>query len=461
MVAPIQSNKEIAVKIKNVLSVVALFCMLSQALIACNLPITHPLTPPPSKVREDMTLTLIHPLNYGIYQVNHPINLVARVITTNPPNGLGTYFFTANNVPVGTNLVGNIEFNPYYVNGWTPTEPGEYYIQAHINIENSNSAISEPVRVCVMPFTSFPDDNYDRTGYTGPCQVPTRIPTHANTGDLTVKVVHTPDSVSYSIDCPAPSYVTFILTVDDPQDQVAFADIRLSDVYDHSHTHYLNWVVTRPGNQKEFRSTIHLDPDLFTRARQTDSTFLFWHARLFGFDGSQIFEKSALLSVEALHCSQHPLEIANGTLTPTPTDIQPLEIFPSQTSIQILTATATATPLGPPKLTFTKNAFCRKGPDQSFSDVTAILSGETVDILNVSQDGFWYYIYWAKFKAKCWVAAKTGQASGDAAGLTVLVGPALPKPNNPVDPSKPPEPASPVDPTSPPAPCNPLVRTCP
>jgi hypothetical protein len=59
-----------------------------------------------------------------------------------------------------------------------------------------------------------------------------------------------------------------------------------------------------------------------------------------------------------------------------------------------------------------------------------------VDILNVSEDGFWYFIYWKKFNSKCWVATGTGDVNGDVTGIKVLIGPALPEPAQP-KPTKP------------------------
>jgi hypothetical protein len=116
---------------------------------------------------------------------------------------------------------------------------------------------------------------------------------------------------------------------------------------------------------------------------------------------------------------------------------------------EVETLTPTPTPVVPPTFTLKENAFCRKGPDMSFPDVTAVLSGETVDILNVSEDGFWYFIYWKKFDAKCWVATGTGDVNGDVTGLKVLIGPALPEPKVPPKPGLPPSPVVPTKPLLP------------
>jgi len=102
-------------------------------------------------------------------------------------------------------------------------------------------------------------------------------------------------------------------------------------------------------------------------------------------------------------------QVASATLTATGT------VTPAVTYTSTLTPTP-ATPI----FTLLQNAFCRKGPDVSFSDVTAIPLGDTVDIQGVSTDGFWYFVFWKKFNAKCWVAAHSGRLSGNLDGVLVL-----------------------------------------
>jgi hypothetical protein len=118
---------------------------------------------------------------------------------------------------------------------------------------------------------------------------------------------------------------------------------------------------------------------------------------------------------------------AGLNITPTFT-ISPT---PVATSSSTLTPTSTQTPTAAnPTFTLNENAFCREGPDKSFGDVTAIPKGDTVDIQGVSQDGFWYFVFWRDFNVKCWVAAHAGQANGNLQGIPVLVSPdtATPKP---------------------------------
>lgn len=111
--------------------------------------------------------------------------------------------------------------------------------------------------------------------------------------------------------------------------------------------------------------------------------------------------------------------VTGSTATPT--------LVPTETPT--LVPTFTPTPVGPPTFTLTRNAFCRKGPDVSFADVTAITVAETVDILNVSADGFWYFVNWKKFDVRCWVTASSGTANGEITGVEVLVGPNTAEPS--------------------------------
>ncbi len=107
-----------------------------------------------------------------------------------------------------------------------------------------------------------------------------------------------------------------------------------------------------------------------------------------------------------------PAPALSHTLTPTPVPDTP-------------TNTPTPTP-SVASFTLLKNAFCRKGPDVSWPDVTGIVLGETVTIQGVSEDGYWYFVYLPRYKVKCWVAAPTGRTSGDLTGLPVMEGPPTP-----------------------------------
>ncbi len=113
---------------------------------------------------------------------------------------------------------------------------------------------------------------------------------------------------------------------------------------------------------------------------------------------------------------------AGPSPTPPPSDT-PTPVI-TLTPTLVITFTPTSLPAATkPTFTLIENAFCRTGPDVSFPDVTALPKGETAEIRGVSEDGFWYYIFWAKFNTQCWIAAPAGQTSGDLQGVPVLVSP--------------------------------------
>jgi len=125
--------------------------------------------------------------------------------------------------------------------------------------------------------------------------------------------------------------------------------------------------------------------------------------------------------------------VVNITVENAPSaTLTPMETFtPTPTATSIITPTSPTTPTpSAPSLTLGENAFCRKGPDPAFPDVTAIPKGDIVDIQGVSQDGFWYFVFWQQFNVKCWVAAHAGQVNGNVQGVPVLVSQstATPKP---------------------------------
>ncbi len=135
------------------------------------------------------------------------------------------------------------------------------------------------------------------------------------------------------------------------------------------------------------------------------------------------------LQVRAQNTAGHwsDYAVVNVTVEGQPTDTQTPVVSP--TRVVTLTPSLTPTPVSP-TFTLNENAFCRKGPATFFPDVTAIPKGDIVDIQGVSEDGFWYFVFWKDFNVKCWVASPAGQASGNLQGIPVLVSPntSTPKP---------------------------------
>jgi hypothetical protein len=158
------------------------------------------------------------------------------------------------------------------------------------------------------------------------------------------------------------------------------------------------------------------------------------------------YEFGSSLALEAVTPGIETQSATPGIFIIEPSIMPTLELFP----------TLTLTPLGPSMFILTKNAFCRKGPDTSFSDVTAVPAGDTVKILNVSEDGFWYFVNWDKYNQKCWIAKSTGNPEGDLSVLKVLIVPTLPPTPTPI-PTKSRLPPSPIPTKS----CNPLIKVCP
>jgi hypothetical protein len=413
--------------------VFALICMVCLFVAGCTMPGAVPLAPPTAQQNPGVTISMDAPRNGAIYTVGVAAPLAAFV--SSPSNGtIRSVDFMANGASIGTGARGDGYLYPTFSTTWAPQAAGEYYIQGQATLIDGSTALSEPVRVCVMSLTEAVPADW--SGYLGQCQMPTRIPNPAMMGDAVINGVASPDEV-----CSPDAPITFVVHVTDPQDVVALVGVMLFRPDTPNNTAlkaYLNWVTTRPGSQEEYRATIHLSPDFLEGS--ADNLVLYWRAFAFDRNGS-------------------PAGIFRGNSITVRYVCRPqLEIFPTETPMQQhleVTASETPTPTAvlPPTFTFKKNAFCRKGPDMSFPDVTAVFSGEKVDILNISEDGFWYFIYWKKFDAKCWVAAGTGSPDGDTTGIQVLTGPTLPAPAV--------EPFQTDEPATPPAACNPLIRTCP
>ncbi|MEE9514140.1 MAG: hypothetical protein V3V46_08680 [Anaerolineales bacterium] len=80
-----------------------------------------------------------------------------------------------------------------------------------------------------------------------------------------------------------------------------------------------------------------------------------------------------------------------------------------------------------------QNAFCRKGPDPVFDDVTAFAAGTELDLVGVNSERTW-----GKFEAlineitfQCWISLPAVEVTGEE-NAPVLVSPLLPEPAGPV-----------------------------
>lgn len=403
-------------KTKSAVSLFTLLCVISLIIEACTMPSAHPLVPPTALFNYEGVVGLQRPLNGTIYRIEDGSILFDAVASTISSASINEITFLVNSASIGTPTYAS-DF--HYSRHWTPPHPGEYYIQGRVVFNDGTIAISPPARICVMSSLANRIEFDSGGGYLGSCEIPTRIPNAATSGNIHIATnIAAPNSISFSTNpaCPQSNMRFSIITrVDDPQDKVVFARVILYLFSGNDgNNFFLNWVTTRPVNQKEYRFVIYLSPAQWA---EVPNGVLRWNIELFGRDGQRLYPtgvSEGAIPVQRIECSQQRLETAPSD-TPAP-----LEIIPSETPTPMLVT--------PPTFTLKKNAFCRKGPDMSFSDVTAVTAGETVDILNVSEDGFWYFIYWKKFDAKCWVATGTGDVNGDVTGLKVLIGPTLSAP---------------------------------
>ena len=143
--------------------------------------------------------------------------------------------FYASGRVIGSSPVDSSDDKPHGVISWTPTAAGEYFVQAEMYPPSGASAMSSPVRVCILDIGSSPSDpvwlwGY---GYSGPCTVPAEVPVPTGTStDVNISAMASPVSLGYdSNDCSAsvpPATITFNATVDDPSGRAAFVTVRMS-----------------------------------------------------------------------------------------------------------------------------------------------------------------------------------------------------------------------------------------
>jgi hypothetical protein len=81
-----------------------------------------------------------------------------------------------------------------------------------------------------------------------------------------------------------------------------------------------------------------------------------------------------------------------------------------------------------PTFTFSKNAFCRKGPGLAYEDVTAFLQDKSVQIDGRNQDEpRWWWVLIPGSSGHCWVSDSTGSAAGFLEGVNTVAAPPLPQ----------------------------------
>lgn len=114
-------------------------------------------------------------------------------------------------------------------------------------------------------------------------------------------------------------------------------------------------------------------------------------------------------------------------------------LTPTHTQPPLMTVTITHTPtITPtfvtPRLQFTGNTNCRKGPGTEYEVVTVMVTGQQAEPLGVSQTGN-YWLIKNKDGRDCWVAKDFVQTTGSILALPTVMPPPLPTaapPNAPV-----------------------------
>jgi hypothetical protein len=225
---------------------------------------------------------------------------------------------------------------------WTPTQVGWNYLQMQI-IAGGHAAITAPVRVCVVDFTTDPGWYGTGTpswsyGYEGPCPIPDRDAS-AVPGPVTMSASATPDHLVYDAGWPsAPtcpglplSSVLFQVIVNDPPEDVAFVAVQYSIS---SWTHTQSLILTQTGSlapsTRLFSGTTEALP------RGTDLTVT-WTGIAYGRDGSTLLTDGPH-TIPADPCVPVPLSAPftppAATLTATPAsarDCPPGTFFAEQT----------------------------------------------------------------------------------------------------------------------------------
>ncbi|MCX7753728.1 MAG: Ig-like domain-containing protein [Anaerolineales bacterium] len=105
--------------------------------------------------------------------------------------------------------------------------------------------------------------------------------------------------------------------------------------------------------------------------------------------------------------------------------------LPSPTAAASRPPSWTPTPAGPPTVVLIRNSFCRAGPGQVYREITALATGDTAEIRGISQDGFWLFVYWPKFKVECWIVTAAIPPETDLSAVPVRTAPPTPSPTSP------------------------------
>jgi hypothetical protein len=128
-----------------------------------------------------------------------------------------------------------------------------------------------------------------------------------------------------------------------------------------------------------------------------------------------------ILMITASGCSTAK---GNDSLPPAPTKMIAPATFTLTVVIPTASATVTASPTDTPvpekiMLTFTKNAFCRKGPGVTYFDKGSFNQGDTAQAegRNDSEPRWWYMLM--ENGDHCWISDSTVEANPQAESLPI------------------------------------------
>ncbi len=296
-------------------SIVVFICIIGLVINACDLPGGAHIAPPTALTNPEVpTILMVRPLDGSIFNVGVPLDMSMSVRSVSTVS-ISETTFLVNGASIGAADSGGHRT-------WTPPHAGEYYIQSRVVLNDGTSAVSSPNRICVLPLSSWSGPEIG--GYMGFCTIPTRIPDAASSGDITINAFAGPSVINVSANpsCNQAVNITIVARVDDPQDQVAFATYGLYSYYGVStpYESFLNWITTRPVNQKEYRATEKIGAGYLPLI---PSGGLRWIVKTLGRDGQELNMtgvSEGVIPLQSIQCDSEPLQIS-PTLTPAPMQI--------------------------------------------------------------------------------------------------------------------------------------------
>lgn len=210
-----------------------------------------PLPPTPSpRIVTGLDINLLRPYEGDILGLS-PITVVEQV--TSSTCCINRIDLIANGHSVlSHNVSGSLSY-VWQTLSWMPAAAGQYYLQGQAHLTNGSTGLTPAIRVCVFNISSpIPEAG----GYLGPCAIPTRLPSAASTGTVSIDAFANPNPVTIlPIGCTG-RYPTFTITanITDPADQV-FLVYGVIEINGYGNAFHLNWYASDPGGVKRYHGT--------------------------------------------------------------------------------------------------------------------------------------------------------------------------------------------------------------